>query len=101
LDGSRVALKNIRDAENTLLPRRNIRAGIVLQINRIKSEGQKGADRKLAELQDQLKRAEDEDQDLERQYEITKRKFLRENEENKWAAIREVGLILGNTLSLI
>ena|ERR1700761_8190612 len=94
LNTSRVALKNIRDAESALLPRRNIRAGITLQINRIKNDGQKGAavERRVAELQESLRKAEAEDEDLEKQFEITKRKFLKENEELKWASIREVSI---------
>ncbi len=67
------------------LPRRNIRAGIQLQINKIKGDGQKGAaiDRRLAELQESLKKAELEDQESENQLEISKRKSIKESESAK------------------
>jgi hypothetical protein len=92
LDGSRTHLKSIRDEEVSLTPRRNVREGITQQINRIKSEGQKGAaiDQRIAELEGYLKKANAEDGDAEKQYEILKRKAFRENEVAKWSAIREV-----------
>ena len=88
-------MKSIRNEESTLSPRRNVREGIKLQINKIKSDGQKGAavEQKIAELENQLKKAEAEDADAEKQFEILKRKALRENEEVKWSAIREVCLV--------
>jgi len=91
LNVSRSHLKGIRDEETALSPRRNIREGINLQINKIKSDGQKGAavERKIAELENQLKKAKEEDSDTDKQFEILKRKAIRENETEKWAAIRE------------
>ncbi|KZS93099.1 hypothetical protein SISNIDRAFT_411831, partial [Sistotremastrum niveocremeum HHB9708] len=93
LSASRGALKALRDAEAALQPRRNIRSGIVLQINRLKNEGQRGAavDRKISELQDSLRRAEEEDSQHEKEIEILKRKSLKESEEAKWDALREYG----------
>lgn len=96
LSASRGALKSLRDAEAALLPRRNLRAGIIFQINRLKNEGQRGAalDRKIAELQDSLRRAEDEDSQHEKEIEIIKRRSLKESEEAKWDALREVTIFL-------
>lgn len=53
----------------------------------------KGAavDQKVAELESALGKASVEDSDAEKQFEILKRKSIRENEEAKWSAIRDVG----------
>ncbi|KAF8973985.1 Eisosome component PIL1-domain-containing protein [Flammula alnicola] len=91
LDGARAPLKALRDAENTLLPRRNIRAGIRNQIARLEHEQQKGNERKIADLREQLRKAESDDQQLEREVELLKRKGVRESEQLKWEAIREYG----------
>jgi len=91
LNSSRTHLKSVRNEESALTPRRNIREGIKLQISKIKSDGQKGTavEQKIAELENQLRRAETEDSDAEKQFEVLKRKALRENEEVKWSAVRE------------
>lgn len=91
LELSRASLKALRDLETSITPRRNIRAGIQLQINRVEHEQQKGSDRKLVDLRDQLKRAEAADQPAEREIEVAKRKAVRESEQLKWDALREVG----------
>lgn len=90
LDASRASLKALRDLETNITPRRNIRAGIQLQINRVEHEQQKGTDKRLADLRDQLKKAEADDQPAEREIEIAKRKAVRESEKLKWEALREV-----------
>ena len=46
----------------------------------------------MAELKQQLQTAEAEDAQAEREIELHKRKALRECEQLKWAAIREVGI---------
>lgn len=91
LDASRASLKALRDLETSITPRRNIRAGIQLQIHRVEHEQQKGNEKKLADLRDQLKRAEAADQPAEREIEVVKRKAIRESEQLKWNALREVG----------
>jgi len=91
LDRSRSPLKALRDLESSIAPRRNIRTGLRLQINRIEHEQQKGAEKKLADLRDQLKKAEADDQPAEREIEIMKRKAVRESEQHKWDALREYG----------
>jgi hypothetical protein len=90
LDRSRAPLKALRDLETNILPRRNIRAGIRLQINRIEHEQPKGAEKRLADLREQLKKAEADDLPAEREIEIMKRKAIRESEQHKWDALREV-----------
>lgn len=84
-------MKAVRDEESNLTPRRNIRDGITQQINRIKSDGQKGTavDQKISELENQLRKAKSEDEDVEKQFEILKRKSVKESEEVKWTAVRE------------
>jgi hypothetical protein len=61
-----------------------------MQISRLEHDQQKGNETKIADLREQLKRAEAEDQQLERDVEILKRKAIRESEQTKWDAIREV-----------
>lgn len=80
----------MRDLETNLAPKRNIRAGLHLQINRLEHEHQKGNEKRLADLRDQLKRAEADDQQAEREVELMKRKAVRESEQLKWDALREV-----------
>jgi hypothetical protein len=83
-------LKELRDAENNLGPRRNIRAGLENQIARIESNQEKGTERKLAELRDSLAKAENEDEALEKEIELLKRKGVKDSEREKWEALREV-----------
>lgn len=90
LDAARSSFKNLRDTETTLAPRRNIRAGIALQISRVEHDQQKGDEKRLDGLREQLRKAEAEDSDQEKQVEILKRKAVRESEQQKWDAIREV-----------
>jgi hypothetical protein len=91
LDTARAPFKALRDAETQLQPRRNIRAGLQLQIARAENE-QKPGDKRIADLREQLRRAESEDQQLEREVELLKRKAVRESEQIKWDAIREVNI---------
>jgi hypothetical protein len=103
LNSSRTHLKSVRDEESALTPRRNVREGVKLQISKIKNDGQKGTavEQKIAELENQLRRAESEDSDTEKQFEVLKRKALRENEEVKWSAVREVSQVVLQRCSVI
>ena len=92
LDAARAPFKALRDAETQLQPRRNIRAGIHLQISRLEHEQQKAGDKRIADLREQLRKAESDDQQLEREAELLKRKAVRESEQIKWDAIREVNV---------
>lgn len=91
LDTARAQLKNLRDTETSITPRRNIRAGLSAQISRVEHEQQKGNEKRLEELRVTLKKHEAEDEDQEKQIEILKRKAIKESEQQKWDAIREVG----------
>lgn len=90
IDKSRTSFKHLRDAENALTPRRNIRIGLQNQIARIEHDQRKDQQQKLADLKVQLQRNEEEDETAERDIELLKRKAIRESEQEKWAAIREV-----------
>ncbi|TFK41096.1 Eisosome component PIL1-domain-containing protein [Crucibulum laeve] len=91
LDAARAPLKALRDAETSLAPRRNIRASLQNQIARLEHDQQKGMEKKVAEIKDQLRKAELDDQGQEREVDALKRKGLRESEQQKWEAIREYG----------
>ena len=93
LDAARSPFKALRDAENALLPRRNIRNGLQNQISRLEYEqGNKEKQQRMQELKVQLQRAEAEDAAAEKDLEILKRKAIRESEQLKWEAIREVSV---------
>ncbi|KIK94914.1 hypothetical protein PAXRUDRAFT_141885 [Paxillus rubicundulus Ve08.2h10] len=91
LDGARSPLKALRSAETNLAPKRNIRDGLRTQIARVEHSQEKGAERRVAELREQLARAEKNDQHLEKEVDLLKRKAIRESEQIKWDAIREYG----------
>lgn len=91
LDSARSSFKALRDAENALTPRRNIRAGCGLQISRIEHEQQKGNEKKLAELREQLKKLEADDESAEKEVLLLKRTAVKQSEQQKWDALREVG----------
>ncbi|KAK0233183.1 Eisosome component PIL1-domain-containing protein [Armillaria fumosa] len=91
LDAARAPLKQLRDAEVALTPRRNIRAGLRNQLARLEHDNAKGMEKKIGELKEQIKKAEADDQPQEREVELLKRKGIRESEQAKWDAIREYG----------
>ncbi|OSD03616.1 hypothetical protein PYCCODRAFT_1476997 [Trametes coccinea BRFM310] len=91
IDASRAPLKALRDAENNLSGRRNIRASLQNQIGRIEHDQHRGMEQKLAELKRQLRKAEEDDEPVEKEVELLKRKALKESERLKWQAIREYG----------
>ncbi|OAX42385.1 hypothetical protein K503DRAFT_779970 [Rhizopogon vinicolor AM-OR11-026] len=91
LNNARTPFKALRDAEAVLTPKRNFRAGLRNQIARIEHSQEKGMERKLPELRQQLAKAEQVDQSLEKELEILKRKAVRESEAMKWDALREFG----------
>lgn len=94
LDAARSPLKLLRDAENALAPRRNIRASLHQQLTRLEHDNQKGMEKKIAELKDQIRKAESDDLPQEKEIELLKRKGVRESEQLKWEAIREVRFTL-------
>ncbi|CAE6457175.1 unnamed protein product [Rhizoctonia solani] len=94
LDTSRASYKSLRDAETTLHPRRAARAGMKAEIDKIKQAGAtgkapaNGAER-IAELEAQLHKAEQDDTPQEREVALLKRRALIECERRKWASFRE------------
>ncbi|KAH9937119.1 Eisosome component PIL1-domain-containing protein [Fomitopsis serialis] len=89
INASRATFKVLRDSENTLNGRRTIRAGLQNQIARLEHDQSRGYEQKIAELKQQLAVAEAEDQPLELEYELLKRKAIRDSERAKWEATRE------------
>ena len=90
LNTSRQAVKKLRDAERALEPRRKARADVETQIARIEHDQKKEQQQRLAELKVQLQRNEEEDATAEKDIQVLKRKAIRETEQEKWEAIREV-----------
>lgn len=90
MDTARAPFKALRDAETNILPRRNIRAGLQLELSRLEHSQQKGMERKIAELKEQIRKAEFDDGPQEKEIELLKRKAVRESEQLKWEAFREV-----------
>ncbi len=84
----------LRDAETAISPRRNVRAGLQTQLARLEHDNQKGMEKKTAELKDQIRKAEHDDEAQENEIELLKRKGIRESEQLKWEAIREVSFSL-------
>ncbi|KAH7915826.1 Eisosome component PIL1-domain-containing protein [Hygrophoropsis aurantiaca] len=91
LDSARGPLKSLRDAETNITPKRNIRAGLHNQIARMEHEQAKGAETRLSQLKEQLAKAQRDDEPLEKEIEVLKRKAVRESEKMKWEAVREFG----------
>ncbi|KAG0708927.1 Eisosome component PIL1-domain-containing protein [Suillus ampliporus] len=91
LNNARAPLKALRDAEAALVPKRNLRVGLHNQIARIEHNQEKGMERKLPELRQQLAKADQVDEPLEKELQILKRKAVRESETMKWDAVREFG----------
>lgn len=92
LDASRAPLKALRDAEAHMQPKRNIRVNYELQISKLKNEGKPGTEPKIRELMQLLKKAEAQDELLEKEIELLKRKAIVDSETQKWDAIREACL---------
>jgi len=91
LDTARAPLKALRDNEVTLTQRRNVRAGLNVQIGRLEHSQEKGVEKRTAELKEQLAKAEKDDEPLEKEHEILLRKAMKESELLKFQALREYG----------
>ncbi|KIO08221.1 hypothetical protein M404DRAFT_997147 [Pisolithus tinctorius Marx 270] len=91
LDAARSPLKALRDAESAITPKRNARANLQTRIRKLEHSQDKNAERQIAELEDQLARAEKNDESQEKEILILKRKAVRDSERAKWEAIREYG----------
>ncbi|KAF7306982.1 Eukaryotic translation initiation factor 4e [Mycena indigotica] len=91
INGARGPMKNLRTIEAAVQPRRNLRASLQQQINRIEQDQPRGMEKRLAELQQKLKDAIAEDQPQEAELALSKRQAIRTSETQKWEAIREFG----------
>ncbi|THH06808.1 hypothetical protein EW145_g3830 [Phellinidium pouzarii] len=91
LDASRLPLKTLRNAENTIEPKRSLCSNLQIQISKLENDRPKGSEKRLAELKHQLQQAEDDYLTAEKELEIIKRKAMLESERSKWAALREYG----------
>jgi hypothetical protein len=94
LNTARVPLKELRNTDTTLAQKRNFRNGLEQQISRVENSREKGFEKRLAELKEQLAKAESDDEPAEKQYDILTRKALKESELQKFQALREVTEIL-------
>ncbi|KAI9445188.1 Eisosome component PIL1-domain-containing protein [Lactarius indigo] len=91
LDAARAPLKALRDDEVALTQRRNVRAGLQNQIARLEHSQEKGSEKRIAEVKEQLAKAEKDDEPAERDHKILLRKALKESEQEKFQALREYG----------
>ena len=91
---SRVAWKNVRDAEAGLVPRRTIRQNFKSEIARVRATQASGRngnlDPKLHQLEAQLQKAEADDAPLEKELDLLRRAAIKESEAVKWKAFRDV-----------
>lgn len=90
LNAARVPFKALRDAETALAPRRALRTNLENQIGKLENENSRAATQRISEVKTQLHRAQVEDNDAEKEILVLKRKALRESEQLKWQAMREV-----------
>lgn len=91
LEAARAPLKALRNEEVAINQKRNVRAGIHNQIGRLEHSQEKGYEKHIAELKAQLAKAETDDEPAETAYKILLRKSLKESEQKKFQALREVG----------
>ncbi|KAH9175368.1 Eisosome component PIL1/LSP1 [Lactarius sanguifluus] len=91
LDAARAPFKALRDDEVALTQRRNGRANLQNQIARLEHSQEKGSEKRIAEIKEQLAKAEKDDEPAERDHKILLRKALKESEQEKFQALREYG----------
>jgi hypothetical protein len=100
LNTARLPLKELRDNEVALAQKHSVRTGLEQQISRIENSQEKGYEKRLAELKEQLAKAQSDDESAEKQHDLLLRKALRESELQKFQAIREVIEILWAQLAI-
>ncbi|KAH9022977.1 Eisosome component PIL1-domain-containing protein [Lactarius pseudohatsudake] len=91
LDAARAPFKALRDDEVALTQRRNVRVSLQNQIARLEHSQEKGSERRIAEVKEQLAKAEKDDEPAERDHKVLLRKALKESEQEKFQALREYG----------
>jgi hypothetical protein len=90
LNTARLPLKELRDNEVALAQKHNVRTGLEQQVSRVENSQEKGYEKRLAELKEQLAKAQSDDEAAEKQHDILLRKALKESEQQKFQALREV-----------
>lgn len=92
LDEARAPLKKLREAQAALSPRRSQRASIEAQVRTLQtnSNAKPGSEARIKELQDTLSKHNADDAPVEREVAELRRKAIKESEEMKWEAFREV-----------
>jgi hypothetical protein len=101
LNTARLPLKELRSNEVTFTQRHSIRTGLEQQISRTENSREKGYEKRLAELKEQLAKAESDDEPADKQHDILLRKALRESEQLKFQALREVIKIVWAQLTIV
>ncbi|KAH9982479.1 Eisosome component PIL1-domain-containing protein, partial [Lactifluus volemus] len=91
LESARTPLKELRDNDAALSQKRNVRAGLENQIARIERGKERGYEKRVAELREQLAKAESDGEPAERQHEILVRRALKDSERERFQAFREYG----------
>ncbi|TFY83581.1 hypothetical protein EWM64_g431 [Hericium alpestre] len=89
LNAARTPLKALRTNETALSARRNQRAQLDTQIGRLEHQQEKGYEKRIVELREQLAKAKRDDEPDEKEHEILKRKALKESEQLQFEAFRE------------
>lgn len=90
LHTARLPLKELRNNEVAFSQRLSIRTGLEQQISRTENGQEKGYEKRVAELKEQLAKAKSDDEPADKQHDILLRKALKESEQVKFQAIREV-----------
>lgn len=90
LNTARLPLKELRNNEVALAQRNGIRTGLEQQISRVENSRERGNEKRLAELKEQLAKAETDDEPAEKEHDILLRRALKESEQKKFQALREV-----------
>ena len=101
LTTARLPLKELRDNDAAFVQRHSIRTGLEQQISRTENSREKGYEKRLAELKEQLAKAKSDDEPADKQHAILLRKALRESEQVKFQALREVIEIVRAHLTIV
>jgi hypothetical protein len=101
LNTARLPLKELRNSEVALTQKRSIHTGLEQQISRIENSREKGSEKRLAELKEQLAKVKSENEPAEKQYDILLRKALKESEQVKFQALREVIQVVWAQLNIV
>lgn len=90
LNTARLPLKELRNNEVALAQKDGIRNGLEQQISRVENSRERGYEKRLAELKEQLAKAETADEPAQKEHDILLRRSLKESEQKKFQALREV-----------